>query len=191
MGGNPVIAIIMAGGRGSRMGKDVEKPLLEIGGKKMLDLVVDAVKGATVEGFFVATSPETPNTKEYCQERGYTVLETEGKGYHEDVIALLEKYPVFVSVAADIPFLKSSAIDRLVENYDSTSVSGAMPIEIIPETMSQGYTFKHDGKLHAPVGINVVTCTETSKIVSFDDWQLGINVNTSEELELAREMAEK
>ena len=181
-----MITIILAGGRGNRMCQDIEKPLLEIEGRKMLDLIVNAVKDSIAEEFLVATSPRTPETKKHCQERRFDIIETEGKGYHEDVISLLESYPAFVSISSDIPFLKGSVIDTLIKAYDGVSVIGCIPMAAIPKGIKPGYTFAYNGELHAPIGVNIVTRSESSKIVVFNDSLLGINVNTMQELEIAR-----
>ena len=187
-----MIAIILAGGRGTRMcrnevSSNIEKPLLEIGGVKMLDLVVNAVKKSIVNEFFVAVSPRTCETKKYCQEKGYNTIETEGRGYHEDTAVLLKSYPVFVSLPCDTPFISSCAINNLVESYNGMSVTGCIALESIPQGVTPGYTFSYKGRLYAAVGINIVRCSENSEIFVFDDPHLGFNVNTLEELEVARD----
>ena len=186
-----MIVLILAGGRGNRLCQNIEKPLLEIEGTKMLDLVANAVKESLTEKFFVAVSPSTPNTKKYCQKKGFNIIETKGKGYHEDIITLLKSYPVFVSIASDIPFLKSHVIDRLINTYDGMSVVSCIPLGIIPKGVKPSHTFVHDGKFFVPIGVNIVTTSEDSKIVVFNNSLLGINVNTIQELEIAREKARR
>ena len=187
-----MISIILAGGRGTRMCQNevflnTEKPLLKIGGVKMLDLVVDAVKKSIVNEFFVAVSPRTCETKKYCREKGYNIIETEGRGYHEDTAVLLKSYPVFVSLSCDTPFISSCAINNLVESYNGMSVTGCIALESIPQGVTPSYTFSHRDILYAAVGINIVAHSENSEIFVFDDPLLGINVNTLEELEVARD----
>ena len=41
-----LVALVMAGGRGSRMKLRFEKPLLDVGGKPMIEHIVDALKNA-------------------------------------------------------------------------------------------------------------------------------------------------
>ena len=45
-----VTAVVMAGGKGKRMGLPVEKPLLRVGGKPVVELVVDALRCARALG---------------------------------------------------------------------------------------------------------------------------------------------
>lgn len=180
-----MIAIILAGGRGRRMCLHGEKPLLEIGGVKMIDLVADAVRKSLVEEFFVAVSPRTQRTKEYCQERGFGIIETGGRGYHADIAFLLKSYSVFLSLPADTPFVTSSAINDLVRIYDGTSITGCIPLDSVPRGASPSCSFEYEGKLYLAVGVNVVTSSENSKIFVFGNPLLGINVNNTKELKIA------
>ena len=82
-----MIVIILAGGKSSRMG--VEKPLIEVGGKKMIDIAVDAAKDSKAKDFFVAVSNNAKKTREYCIKR-YDTIETPGNGYHKDLKLLLK-----------------------------------------------------------------------------------------------------
>lgn len=182
-----MIAIILAGGRGSRIGQKREKPLLEIKGIKMIDLVANAAKESMAEEFFVAVSPNTPKTKKYCEEKAYNIIETGGKGYHGDIVSLLESYSVFVSLPSDTPFLSSRIINDLIRAYNGMSITGCVPVDRIPSGVTPGYSFDYDGTWCAAVGVNIVTHSESSRILVFDDPLLGINVNTLDELEIARE----
>ena len=79
-------ALIMAGGKGKRMGLPVEKPLLPFLGKPLIDWVAEAVASAqNVSEFYVVTSANTPQTEKHCQSKGWKVLRTDAKGYHNDL----------------------------------------------------------------------------------------------------------
>jgi adenosylcobinamide-phosphate guanylyltransferase len=186
MDGDILIAIILAGGRGKRMCQHKEKPLLEIGGVKMIDLVADAVKRSSVEEFYVAISPNTYETKIYCQEKGFNIIETGGKNYHVDIAFLLKLYPVFVSLPSDTPFLCCDDIDNLVMAYTKKSITGCVCVDSLPEGITPSHTFEFRGKIYTAIGVNIVTDSENSEIFVFDNPLLGINVNTAEELEIAR-----
>ena len=81
-----VPALIMAGGKGKRMGLPVEKPLLPFLGKPLVDWVAEAVACAEkVSEFYVVTSMNTPETEKHCLSKGWKVLRTEAKGYHNDL----------------------------------------------------------------------------------------------------------
>jgi len=79
-----VPALIMAGGKGTRMGLPGEKPLLPFLGNPLIDWVAEAVSSAKkVSEFYVVTSANTLETEEHCQGKGWKVLRTDAKGYHK------------------------------------------------------------------------------------------------------------
>jgi adenosylcobinamide-phosphate guanylyltransferase len=192
-----MIAIILAGGESSRMrGISVErreKALITIdrrgNQKRLIDLVVESVRESKVEDFFVAITKNTPRTEGYCKSVGYKTVETPGKGYHEDLHYLLISYPEFVSVTCDIPFLRKEHINALIDAYLAyhISITGAVPLAIMPKGITPSYTFDHGGKKLVSCGINVVTRSEDSIPFIFDDPLLAINVNTRDDLRIARE----
>ncbi|HUV79626.1 MAG TPA: NTP transferase domain-containing protein [Candidatus Bathyarchaeia archaeon] len=195
-----MIAIILAGGKSSRLNRGTytenEKALITIGKrgnqKRLLDLVVEPVRESNVEDFFVAITKNTPKTEEYCKLANYKTVETPGGGYHEDLWYLLPRYPEFVSVACDIPFLRSKHINAIIDAYRlrRISVTGAIPLDMLPESITPSYTFEHKGKELVSCGINVVTNSKDSIPFIFDDPLLAINVNTDADLSVARSMLE-
>ena len=66
-----VDALIMAGGKGSRMGPDtIEKPMQVIGGKHVIERVVDSIrKSKFVDKVLVSVSSNTPKTEEFLRDR--------------------------------------------------------------------------------------------------------------------------
>ncbi|MBE0517538.1 MAG: NTP transferase domain-containing protein [Methanophagales archaeon] len=191
-----MIAIILAGGESSRMrgisAERREKALITIARrgnqKRLLDLVVESVQDSKVEDFLVAITKNTPKTEEYCKSVGYKTVETPGKGYHEDLHYLLRSYPEFVSIACDIPFLRKEHINAIIDAYlaHRISITGAVPLAIMPKGITPSYTFEHGGKKLVSCGINVVTNSEDSIPFVFNEPLLAINVNTSDDLRIAR-----
>ena len=191
-----MIAIILAGGKSSRLGEGKEKALIKIGGsenqKRLIDLVVESVRESKAEDFLVAITKNTPKTEEYCKLVNYKTIETPGEGYHEDLRYLLPRYPEFVSVASDIPFLRSEHINAIMDAYLShksrLSITGAVPLDIVPKNVTPGYVFEYEGKEFVSCGINVVTSSENSIPFVFNDPLLAINVNTSDDLSVVKRM---
>ncbi|WP_456487051.1 NTP transferase domain-containing protein [Candidatus Alkanophaga liquidiphilum] len=198
--------VILAGGRSSRMG-GVEKPLLEICGVRMLDIVASVLKRSELEGFCVAVSRNAPKTWEYCKRRGYDFVDTAGRGYHEDLSTLLKKFQSFVSVACDLPFLQAWHVNKLVRAFScegghkGKSITVAVPLKLMPKGFEPSHVFElqvesgdsipeQPAKLVA-CGLNVVTDTQNSSVLIFDDPLLAVNVNTPQELELARHIAKQ
>ncbi|MEA1957650.1 MAG: NTP transferase domain-containing protein, partial [Euryarchaeota archaeon] len=198
--------IILAGGKSSRLGEGKEKALIKIDRsgsesetpKRLIDLVVENVRDSKAEGFLVAISKNTPKTAEYCKSQDYELLETPGKGYHADLRYLLARYPEFVSVACDIAFLKPEHINSIIDFYShndlrrgnstrtstSTSITGAVPLDIIPPYVVPSYVFEHNGRKLVAVGLNIVTTGRKNLPLVFNDPLLAININTPRDLEV-------
>ncbi len=203
-----MIAIILAGGKSSRLGEGKEKALIKIDRsgsetpKRLIDLVVENVRDSKAEGFLVAISKNTPKTAEYCKSQDYELLETPGKGYHADLRYLLARYPEFVSVACDIAFLKPEHINSIIDFYihndlrrgnstsTSTSITGAVPLDIIPPYVVPSYVFEHNGRKLVAVGLNIVTTGRKNLPLVFNDPLLAININTPRDLEIVNAKAE-
>jgi len=206
-----MIAIILAGGKSSRLGEGKEKALIKIDRsgsesetpKRLIDLVVENVRDSKAEEFLVAISKNTPKTVEYCKSQDYELLETPGKGYHADLHYLLARYPEFVSVACDIAFLKPEHINSIIDFYShndlrrgnstrtSTSITGAVPLDIIPPYVVPSYVFEHNGRKLVAVGLNIVTKGRKNLPLVFNDPLLAININTPRDLEIVNAKAEE
>ena len=184
-----MMVIILAGGKATRMGN--EKAIMKLGlgaGKRLIDMVIGAVNGASkAEGFIVAVTKFTPQTALYCRRMNYGLIETPGYGYHADLRYLLHHYHEFISVACDIPFLRSEHIDALIEFYSEhhNSVTGAVPFNIIPAGITDPPTFTYRGQKLVACGVNAVTNSRHSLPLVFHDPLLAINVNTPSDLLVA------
>jgi len=192
-----MIAILLAGGKSSRIRErteEKEKALIIFGRsgnrKRLLELVVESVRASKIDDFFVALTKNTPNTEAYCRRMKYKTIETRGEGYIEDIQDLLLSYPEFVSIACDIPFLRSEHINAIIDAYrlHRISITGAVPLALLPNGITPSYTFEYSGKTLVSCGINVVTRSKDSVPFIFDDPLLAININTAEDLSVARQM---
>lgn len=192
-----MLAIILAGGRGSRLrrAEEREKALITIGSssgneRKLIDIVVDSVQRSRVDEFCVAVTRNTPKTTNYCKKKGYTTTETPGEGYIEDVWFLLRSYPEFISITCDLPFVQPAHINALIDAYavHQISITGVVPVVLLPEGITPSHTFTYEGKQLVPCGLNVVTNSHESVPCIFDEPLLAFNVNTEEELAMARRL---
>ena len=94
-------AVILAGGAARRMG-GVDKPGLRVGGRTMLERVVDAVRGATV----VVVGPPRPHPPARYPR-------IPGSGRCRVAHRAREVVSLVCAVAADMPFLNSTAVATL------------------------------------------------------------------------------
>ncbi len=182
----------MAGGAGTRLGLGVEKPLIKVGGKTMLERAVNALKEADLE-VLVAVSQHTPETARKASELGLTVVESPGKGYIEDMLFLFKKLALenALVVSADLPFISPELINGVLKKYDDVRrpVCAAVTEE---DYRSMGFApsavLKHDGRRLVPVGINVVEMGEKADYFYIVSGREAININTQEELERIKDL---
>ena len=81
-----IVALVMAGGKGTRMKLAEEKPLIDVCGKPVIEYVLAALKEPKkIDRIIVATRTSTPKTAELMKEFGVKVLETPGKDYVSDM----------------------------------------------------------------------------------------------------------
>ncbi|MGA2791562.1 MAG: NTP transferase domain-containing protein [Candidatus Bathyarchaeia archaeon] len=196
-----VTALVMAGGKATRMASEFEKPLVEVGGKPMLVLVVEALKKSKNIGrIVVAVSPNTPKTALVAREIGAEVMKTQGLGYEEDMKFAIKQRKLrdVMVVSADLPLLTPVLIDRAIESYRremKPALSVMAHAEIVEKQGAKpSFVFQVGGTQMVPIGINLIDGTridepeleETILIAEPDDSIL--NVNTIEELKVAREL---
>jgi adenosylcobinamide-phosphate guanylyltransferase len=198
-----VPALIMAGGKGTRMGLATEKPLVPFLGKPLIDWVVNAVTSAKkISRFYVVTSPNTRQTQLYCQRKGWLIIQTDGKGYHADLKQTVVKEglrcPIF-TMPADVPALTGQALDNVVTAYERCGkdfLAVFVPIEKRQELgLSISSTDEYKGVWYAVSGVNIVNGLrvqeegkiETSAIIS-QDVEMMLNINTVADLEIAQKI---
>ncbi len=201
-----VVALVMAGGKGTRMKLVEEKPLIKVCGKPVIEYVLAALKDARkIDSIIVATSSCTPKTTKLMKKLGVKVVETPGKDYVSDMGYTVQalKLGVFLAIAADLPLVKSEMIDAILERYErcgKPALTVAVPLRTKAKLgMCIEYSFKADDKDVVPVGINVIDGHKRygdewldQDIFLLNQDELAVNINTVQELKLAeRLLAEK
>lgn len=177
-------ALVMCGGRGTRLRADVEKPLYEVGGEPMVGRVLAALGEAAVDDVYAAVSPHTPATRDYLAAGrdgapSPRIVETRGDGYVEDLDDALETVgrPA-VTVAADLPLLAPEHVDRAI----AESGEGERSLTVrVPAALKRLLGATCDQALYgnAPTGLNVVGPPDAAggTLRSYDA-RLAVNVNT-------------
>ena len=118
-----MLALVMCGGRGSRMALPIEKPLLKIRDKTLIEYVLDAIIDyGGFESIFVVTSANTPATRTFLYTHKYytsgilEIFDTRGENYSADLSYVLGKIRPAVAfvVSADLPLLNPVIIQRII-----------------------------------------------------------------------------
>ncbi len=185
-------ALVMSGGRGSRM-VGGEKPMLRVGGRPMVDIVFQALRGSMHIGeIWCVTTKQTPRTEEHLRSKGARIHRARGIGYVEDMREAMIDIGLSqaVVVSADLPLITSEGIDRVVEEYSKISTGSlavVVPLETLREISAEP-SISMGGLV--PSGVNVVDLGSTrEEFIVSRDLQFAVNVNSPAELELAERLA--
>ena len=195
--------LIMAGGKGKRMGLPVEKPLLSFLGKPLLDWVVGAVVSAErVSGFYVVTSVNTPETEKRCRSKGWSFLRTDAKGYHSDLKQAVRDAGLagaVLTIPADLPAVTGRFLDKVVGEFEVCGkdfLAVFVPIEKRKELgLSVSSTDEYKDVWYAVSGVNIVNGAkiqeegkiETSAIIT-EETEVLLNINTLKDLEISEKV---
>jgi adenosylcobinamide-phosphate guanylyltransferase len=181
----------MCGGRGTRLESEREKPLYPIDGVAMVDRVLTALEASAVDTVYTAVSPNAPATAEHLDGReGIRSIETPGEGYVSDLLALLERpavEPPVLTVAADLPLLAASVVDRVLANHGDSTASRTVCVPVsLKHRLGVSVETRLGNAPHlAPTGVNVVGSSDRSMTHVSYDFRLAVNVNRLEDARLA------
>jgi len=159
-----IVALIMAGGKGTRFGGDIEKPMALFQGKPLIRQVIAATKQSKkIAKTYVAVTSISPKTAQEAKKASVTMVETDGKGYHADLQQAVKKAnincPVLI-VSSDLPLLTGAFIDEVIEKYEKAG-KPALTV-MIPEEAFQEFglsavsLYEHNKKMYAVSGINIL-----------------------------------
>jgi adenosylcobinamide-phosphate guanylyltransferase len=194
-------AFVMAGGRAVRMRLQTEKPLLKIGPRTMLECVIGALQSSgVVDRIIVAVSNSTPMTAQKAVELGVEVMMTPGDGFVEDMQYAIKKSNASEAlvVCADLPFLTSRLVDIVVTEFRRTrkpSLAVVVPLEVADKLGITPTNVIDIGRKLIPIGVNMIDGQRIEEpeldqaLFIVDSDALALNVNTPQELQLAREKA--
>jgi molybdopterin-guanine dinucleotide biosynthesis protein A len=190
--------VIQAGGESSRMG-GVDKGLLPLRGRPLVQHILDQVKGFGCETIIISNHPES------YQYLGFSVFRDiyPGKGALGGLYSAIHysKEPYCVVLACDMPFLNRPFLEYLVRHapdYDA----------VVPDIQSNGYIepfraiyskrclptiqaaleinrFRIQDTL-ADLAVRYIDESEISKIVDLK--KLFFNINTLTDLDLASDL---
>ena len=199
-------ALIMAGGKGKRMGLPVEKPLIPFLGKPLIDWVVGAVESAEkVSNFFVVTSLNTPETEKHCRSRNWTIQRTDAKGYHNDLKQATRDASLagsVLTIPGDLPAVTGTFLDKVIRVFEVSGKDFLAVFVPIGKRKSLGLsvdsTDDYKGTWYAVSGVNIVNGTkiqqegkiETSALIT-QDLEVVLNINTLKDLDIAEKQMQK
>ena len=196
-----VTALVMAGGKGTRMESGKEKPLLRVGGKSLIEYVLDALRDdKKVDEIIVAVSEYTPKTASMVKRSSVKILKTPGKDFVSDVQYIIKKLKLdtVLTISADLPFIRSEVIDEVVERYEQCG-KPALTVMVPLDTRKKlglytDYTLEANGRYLVPAGINMIDGKRINEaqleeeIIVIPQEEIAVNVNRLEDLKIAKRL---
>lgn len=180
-------AVVMCGGRGTRLGTQTEKPLVAVGGHPMIARVIAACQIDPIERVFVATSAHTPVTRAWARAQDVPVIDTPGAGYVEDLgVVMADLDPPVLTITADIPGVAPRHLRRLLRKHGASgsAVTAVTPVGVKRWLgCSVAPLYAQAGV--APIGLNIVD-QEPAVSLLLCDPAVSVNVNTVTDLQIAR-----
>ena len=195
-----VDALIMAGGKGTRMGSNaIEKPMQIVGGKPVVMRVVEAMQGCkNVDDILVSVSSNTPNTERFLQDMGVETICTSGNDFMEDMHAAfgMLNSEFIVTCPSDLPLIRSYTVDSFIEFFRPEMESAIAVVDkntVLNNGVTPSFTCDIDGCDWVLSGLCISDRVKTlmgkflNESYMKTDWvDLAINVNTPHELALSR-----
>ena len=190
-----MIALVMAGGKGTRMNSSEEKLLLEYK-KPIVFHVIDALKNSNCFTKVVAaTSSNSPNTKDILEQKGVETFETKGEGYSKDLNSVLQGIEdnVFVT-SGDLPFLDQDIIQSMIEKFNVENIWTSFLVStkfLNSLGMESDIVIKHEETDCAYTGISIINARKITNLneieqdyIILDDKRIAFNLNTNEDYRL-------
>jgi adenosylcobinamide-phosphate guanylyltransferase len=207
------VGLVMAGGRGTRMG-GVEKALLEVDGRPLVEHVLMRLERVrSLRRTLCVTSPHTPRTTEHLRRLGVEVFVASGRGHFDDLHMALESMGSgsYAAFSADVPFINPEKVDELLYRHHAGDLRGErMVVVMVPMGLVAslglkpsepvrmvgkmvGGDLQHTGirLIHYVAGTTLERLLSEMRVITVEEESFAVNVNTPEDLEAARRLARR
>ncbi len=193
------VALIMTGGRGERFGKNIEKPMIKVLGKPLINRVIEATKASKrISETYVAVTLHNSQAAEEAAKASVKVVETKGHGYHADLRQAILKLnltcPV-LTISSDLPLLNGKFLDEIIDKYEKSRKPALTVLVSIEDCRKYGVYptsfYEHQGKTYAVSGINIIDGKrileeeQQQEVVICRKPEAIFNINTPKDLESA------
>lgn len=190
-----MIGLVMAGGKGTRMNLDSEKLLLKHKKPVILQVIDSLINSNCFSKILVITSPNSPKTKKFLQEKNIETFDTLGISYVEDLNSVLKTIDDDVLVTSgDLPLLDKEIIEKIVNCYNPekiwTSILATSKF-LTSIGIKSNFTVNFSNQICHYTGISLVNSKKINSLenidenyIIIDDKRIGFNLNTKEDYDL-------
>jgi len=190
-----MIALVMAGGKGTRMKLNDEKLLLRY--KKPIILhVIDSLKNSNCFSKILSiTSCNSPKTKKLLEENNVEIFDTPGIGYVEDLNLVLKTFrDEFLVVSGDLPLLDKEIIQKITNYYNPQKSWTSILVTNKFLTMlglESNYSVNFNDQICHYTGISLINAEKITSLESLvenyivlDDKRVAFNLNSKQDYNL-------
>ena len=190
-----MIALVMAGGKGTRMKLNDEKLLLRY--KKPIILhVIDSLKNSNCFSKILSiTSSNSPKTKKLLEENNVETFNTLGIGYVEDLNLVLQTFrDEFLVVSGDLPLLDKEIIQKITTYYNPQKIWTSILVTNKFLTMlglESNYSVNFNDQICHYTGISLINAEKITSLenlvenyVVLDDKRVAFNLNSKQDYDL-------
>ena len=190
-----MIALVMAGGKGTRMNLDKEKLLLEY--KKPIVLhVLESLKDSNSFSKILAiTSKNSPNTKKLIEKNNFETFDTPGIGYVEDLNLVLQDIHEHVLVTSgDLPLLDSEILKKIIHYHDPKKIWTSILVTnkfLDSLGFESNFSVNFQNQKCQYSGISLINSEKISSLenivenyIIIDDERIAFNLNSKEDYDL-------
>lgn len=144
-------AIILAAGKGSRMKSKLPKVLHSLGGKHMVEYVIDALQGLAITKTVVVVGHGAELVKSALGERTTYALQKEQLGTGHGVMTALPylegRDGHVLVICGDTPLIKSTTLKKLWQYHLKAEASATVLSTILPDPTGYGRVIKEGDRL--------------------------------------------
>jgi bifunctional UDP-N-acetylglucosamine pyrophosphorylase/glucosamine-1-phosphate N-acetyltransferase len=134
--------IILAAGKGTRMGGDVPKPLVKLGGKPLIQPIIENALSIEFADRFIAISDYTAEITRVFSDSKLSYIETETKGTGYAALKCLEQVQtpnVLITQADDSYFYTKETLLNIMHYHGETNSDFTYGLVRITEQSSYSY----------------------------------------------------
>lgn len=190
-----MIALVMAGGKGTRMKLNDEKLLLRY--KKPVILhVIDSLKNSNCFSKILSiTSCNSPKTKKLLEENNVETFDTPGIGYVEDLNLVLQTFhDEFLVVSGDLPLLDKEIIQKITNYYNPQKSWTSILVTnkfLTTLELESNYSVNFNDQICHYTGISLINAEKIISLenlvenyIVLDDKRVAFNLNSKQDYDL-------